>query len=1034
MVNLRALIIFGIFSLSIVPQTKAQDQLYYFERYSTNDGLSQGHVQGILQDKHGFMWFATDGGLNLFNGYEFSIYRNDPLDKNTISNNFVHDIVEDETGNFWIATESGLDYLDKTRNKITRYQPGHEISANDLLIDQSKNIWLGTSSGLYRFDIKNKKFTAFQHNPTLPNSLSDNYIYNIIEDQLGDIWIGTKNGLNQLNPASGKITQFRPNASQPGSIIATWIKALYQDAAGNIWIGSQGKGVEFYDRNHNQFIHFRHDPKNKNSLAHDDILSFSEDRFGRLWIGTENGGISIYDKATQQFTTIVNELSDHHSLSSNSVYKIYRDTDGNMWAGTWANGVNVHPATPPKFRSYTAIPGKNSLNNAAALSIIEDNNGIVWIGTDGGGLNRLDPATNLFSSYSHHDEDHPDLNSKHIISVIQLKNNQIGLGYHRGGFDLFNPQTKTFKHPIRLANMDDITAEISGNTMFEDKLGNIWIGTWGNGVCKYNPTNNQIIYYRQLPNKTQLPSDFINSITEDKNGNIWIGTTDGLTKLNPVTNSFQTFKHQQDISTSIIHNQILTLYRDSQNRIWIGTAGGLELFIERTGHFIHFSTADGLPDNNVTAIIEDNNNRLWLGTDNGLSCFFEKESIFRNFNITDGLPSNAFKSNSVFKNKAGYIYFGTAEGFLKFHPDSLQDNRKIPPVYITGFSLFNKLQLPGQKESILDSSIEHITQIKLTHKQSVITFEFTALNYIQPSKNQFSYKLEGFDRDWIFCGNRRMVTYTNLPPGKYTFRVKASNNDGFWNEVGTHIELTIEPPFWKTWWFYLFLFLSIPGSIFLWVRHRIKTIHLQNVRLEEQVQAQTHQLILANQEEHKARKEADLANLQLRQKNKELEQFAYVASHDLQEPLRTTLGFIKLLEKKFQGNLDEDTKRYLQFISGASERMKTLISDLLEYSRIGRQSNLSTINSNELVQTVITDLSAYINETGATVNFENLPIVKGYPTELKLLFQNLIINAIKFRKKDVAPQIFIKVHSNETHWIFEVKDNGIGIDPKYHHK
>ena len=380
------------------------------------------------------------------------------------------------------------------------------------------------------------------------------------------------------------------------------------------------------------------------------------------------------------------------------------------------------------------------------------------------------------------------------------------------------------------------------------------------------------------------------------------------------------------------------------------------------------------------------------------------------------------------------MFFGGPNGFNIFHPENIPENKNIPPVYITGMHIFNKPQHPGEVGSFISSAFAETNEIKLSHKENMITFEFAALNYILPEKNLYAYKLEGLEKDWNYMGTKRNASYTNLEPGTYTFRVKASNNDSIWNEEGASLTIIITPPYWQTWWFRAIIGIGITGWLIGFYLFRMNNVGKQKQLLEQKVREQTRLLLLMNEEERKLRMQADETNKQLISKNSELQQFAYIASHDLQEPLRTTSGFVQLLQTKYRGKLDIDADKYLAFIAGSAERMKMLINDLLDFSKLGNNAKLTEIDCNELLQILQADLGAVIASTSATISVGEMPIIKGYATEIKLLFQNLIVNAIKFRKKNTAPLIAVSFEPIETGWQFCVSDNGIGIDKKYHDK
>lgn len=1014
-----------------------------FIRISTNQGLSQGHVNSILKDSKGFMWFATDGGLNKYDGYTFSVYKNLAGNNNTISNDIVYDIAQDRDGLIWLGTGSGLDNFDPKKDIFKRYRPAKDIIVNDILIGSKNNIWLGTTRGLYLFNKQDKTFQLFAHQPNTANCLSNNLIYRLAEDNTGLIWIATLDGLNSFNPATGQFVVYKKNPADPLSLQTNWIRTVFKDHAGNIWIGTIGSGIARFEAGTGHFIQYKNDPLNKNGLAHNDVLSFAEDDHNNLWVGTENGGISVFNPGQKLFTTISNDPTDPQSLSNNSIYVLYKDDIGNMWAGTWDHGANLLPVIGKKFNTYTQVPGKpNSLSNPSILAITGDDRGDIWIGTDGGGLNKFNINDRLFTHFKHDEKQKSSIQNDYIITVIKAGVDLIVLGYHRGGLDIFDTRAGKVRRHIPVRNPEDKEFELSVNTLFRDRSGNLWVGTWGGGIFLMDSLYHQVAVYRHTPAAANsINSDFIDCIIQDRAGNILIGTNDGLCVQDATNKKFIQYRHSTNDQQSISHNEVNKIMEDKQGRIWIASAGGLDHFDIKKGKLLSYKESNGLPSNSIQSIEEDNRGNLWISTSNGIALLNPRTQKIRNYSLDDGLQGKEFKNSGSFIDKEGNIFFGGTNGFNFFKPDDLKENQFIPPVYVTGFQVFNKPQLPGTKDSVLQNAITETESITLSYKQSVISFEFAALNFTYSEKNQYAYMLEGFDDGWIYAGTNRSATYTNLDPGKYSFRVKGSNNDGVWNEQGTAIRLVVIPPFWKTWWFRLLLLLVIPSLAALIIDYRIRNIKNQKIKLQKQVKAQTAQLVKLNQEEtsarieaEKSRAEADEANEKLVASNQQMEQFAYVASHDLKEPLRTTTSFIKLLQKRYQGKLDEQADKYIYFITDASERMKVLIDDLLEFSRIGSNKKLGYIDCNELLKMILDDIQVAVKETDAIVTIDELPVINGYATEMKLLFQNLLVNAIKFRKKQVSPEITVTAKDRGTHWEFSVKDNGIGIAPAFREK
>jgi signal transduction histidine kinase len=574
---------------------------------------------------------------------------------------------------------------------------------------------------------------------------------------------------------------------------------------------------------------------------------------------------------------------------------------------------------------------------------------------------------------------------------------------------------------------------------YKDKKGNLWLTTWGGGLCYYNIKANTYQFYRHNEkDENTLCNDYVTNVYEDRQGWLWVATINGLNVLFPGKTGFVRYHSNPKIHGSLPNNFIEPLLEDRIGNLWIGTKGGLSYFQKATGTFLNFSEKHGLASNVVQSVLMDRKGQLWLGTNKGISRFDPVAKTFRNYDVSDGLQGSGFTAQCAYQSEDGEMFFGGSKGLNSFYPDQINDNLFVPPVFLTGLEIFNRPVYAGDKTSPLTSDISETKTLNLSYTHSVFTLEFAALNFVLPEKNQYAYLLEGFDKDWNYIGGRRRATYTNLDPGTYTFRVMASNNDGVWNKKGTAIKIIINPPFWSTWWFRAVLSLAFIFAAYGFYYLRINRIKAQRARLQVLVQQQTLQLRLAAAEEQKARKEAERArhaievgSKALAQKNKELEQFVYVASHDLQEPLRTTTSFVGLLQRQYGGKLDDKADKYLTFIIQSSERMKVLIRDLLEYSRIGRTRELSRFDCNEVIREVVADLNVAIKERKAEVRFQDLPVIDAYPTEIKQLFQNLVSNALKFQKPGVQPLVVISGARKKDAWEFVCQDNGIGIDAEH---
>ncbi len=1020
--------------------TRAQYQYLQFDHIGIEQGLSHSNVICMLQDSRGFMWFGTWDGLNKYDGYSIKVYKNDPQDNSSICHNYITGMVESKNGDLWIATEGGgVSRFNRNTEKFTsiKYDPANpnslsNNSVQNIIEDEQGLVWIATADGLDRYNVRSNKVEHFRHSPNDSNSLADNGIIYIHEDTRKRIWIGTNNGLNLYDRANNKFIHYRHDDKDQSSIGNNIINTIFEDSHHRIWIGMDGAGMDLFDPATGKFTHFRHRDNDTNSIANDVITSIAEDADGNLWIATENSGVSIYNYGKNRFFTVSNDRVDRESLSINAINCIYRDSKNNMWVGNFVNGVDLASRDKMKVTHYRNLQSPNSLNNNQVLAIMEDSKSRIWIGTDGGGLNLFDPKTENFTHFMNQKNNSQSICGDYVLTMCEDTKGNIWLGTWGKGVTVFNPQKNTYKH---FKNDPKDPGSLNNNNawvIYQDRENNIWIGTSGGGVNLLNPDGKTFTHFKADPgNKESISDNYIVSFYEDREGLIWISTFGGgLNMFNKKTGKFTQYIHH-DTRNSISSNSVSCVLEDDNRNLWIATRTGLNLLNKATGQFTIYNKNNGLPDNVVFGLLQDDKKNLWMSTNKGISTFNPITRQFSNFGLPDGLQSNEFKVQAFCKTKAGEMYFGGINGFNRFKPENMEVVKFEPPLVITGFSIFNRnVPVTEGEHAILTQSITETRQVTLPYSSSVFSFDFASLNYTSSEKKQYAYQLEGFDQEWNYVGETHTATYTNLDPGTYLFKVKGLNNEGQWSSKITTIQLTIRPPFYRTWWFRILVLMVLAGGILFIYAFRMRSVRKQRLLLEHKVLEQTMQLVHANEEEHKALLKADKANEELERKNKELEQFVYIASHDLREPLRTTTSFVQLLERQYKGRFDEKADVYLQYIIESSERMKVLIDDLLDYSRIDKQREAERVDCGLLLKEVLTDLNVAILETNAVITASPMPVINAYRTQLKQLFQNLVFNAIKFRQKGIAPIITISVTAKGDYWQFSISDNGIGIDPK----
>ena len=927
--------------ISFIPQFLFSQSLK-FDRLTGADGLAHNTVRSIYQDKAGFMWFGTDAGLCRYDGYNITVFENRPDAPNSLSMNKIRSVVEDPFGRLWIGTYGGgLNCFnpDTETFRNWKHDPADSTSLHhdfikSLYLDASGVLWIGTEKGLSHLEVSHNPivdhpvFTAWRHQPDENNEdMDDNAIESLAGDSEGHIWltIGSR-GVDRLDPESGQFINYRYRANAPFEATSNYVDEIYFDRAGMLWFATHGNGLKRLDRDTGTFTSWQRQSGNPNSLSSDYLDVIWEDRAspGVYWIGTDGGGLNRFDPVSGNFERWLHHSGDNTSLNSNHVAALFEDRSGVLWIGTIGGGIarlTADERSGHTFRKVKHIPGtEGGLKNSNVRSLHEasgSDNAKIWFGT-ADGLQLFDQTNAHFSHWPIESSTAQALNSQAVTAIWQTQRDAVWLGTDGDGLKKFNPTTGEFIHYLNHPeNVNGILRGRRINSLFEDSAGMLWIGTHGGGLNRYNPETDLFTsWWPDASKPMQLNNNIILCIVEDNEQRIWLGTTGGgINILDAGEDTFSYLKNEPGNNQSLSNNFVTCIFRDHAGRLWIGTEGGLNLYIPATASFKQYTEKDGLPGALISGIVEDDQHRLWISTQNGLSHFNPETGSFRNFDRLDGLPGGEFNAGSSLKTKTGRLFFGSLSGFISFHPDSLRDNMQIPQIMLTDFQISNK-SVPILPESFvskdtpfsLNKHISRTEEITLAHEQNVISFEFTALDFNAPLKNSYAYKMDGFDTDWIYSGNRRFVTYTNLDPGTYFFRVKGANNDGIWNEKGTSVRLVIMPPWWKTGWAYALYAVCIAALLFGF--HRFD---LRNVALAHDLERQR------------------FAAARLREIDEMKTRFFANISHEFRTPLTLILGQIKNTMASEPGS---KVMNYLQMASRNGERLLYLINQLLDISKL----------------------------------------------------------------------------------------------------
>ena len=845
--SLRAAVIPSLLLLVAAPCLGSGQRNVKFQHITLKDGLSQSFVKCGLQDQQGFLWFGTQEGLGRFDGYRFTYFAHDADDPQSLSHNTIMAMIEDRDGTLWLGTEGGgLNHFDPSSKTFVHYRhrPDDPTSlSNDrvrtILRDSQGRLWVGTDGGgLSRLD-DGGQFVHYRHDPANPASLSDDQVRHIVEDD-GRLWIATDGGgINLLDPETGVFAALRHDPDEPTSLSSDRIKTLFLDRDGSLWAGTYDGGINRVatsDRTEAHarfpasplglsFTQFRHDSDDDATLPADGIWSIFQDRDGVLWFGTVKG-LAEWQPATERFVRYQHNPSDAMSLSDGTVASIFQDRGGVLWVGTFS-GLNKWNTAFGSISHYRhSADASDGLSSDIVATFAEGSGGEVWIGTWGGGLNRLDPATGEFRHYRHDPADPSSLSDDRVMSLHVDPDDVLWVGTFSGGLNRMDPAgTGDRDDATRFTRFthdadDPRSLSFNGVTLIHtDFTGRLWVGAYNGGLNRLEENGDFSHFRHESDNPASLSSDIVIALHEDSAGTFWLGTEGhGLNHFDPDTGEvIAHYRHDPQNPQSLSNDTPWVIREDAAGNLWIGTqGGGLNRWTandRRAGRaiFKRFTKHDGLPSDHLFGILIDETGHLWISSNQGVTRFDPATETLENFDSSHGLQNEEFNFAAAMRAGDGHVYFGGLTGFNAFHPEQLHRNQHVPPVVLTEFLKFNDPVDLGQP-------LSEVNELTLDYQDYVVAFEFSALDYTSPENNRYLHKLEGFDRDWVDSGKLRRATYTNLEPGDYTFRVKASNNDGVWNEEGVTLALSVLPPPWQTWWAYTFYTLALAVALLLYAR------------------------------------------------------------------------------------------------------------------------------------------------------------------------------------------------------------------------
>jgi signal transduction histidine kinase/ligand-binding sensor domain-containing protein/DNA-binding response OmpR family regulator len=999
-------------------------QNFNFERIGTEQGLSQNRITSIYQDSKGLLWFGTQDGLNMYDGYNFKVFKHEPGNPNSLSDYAVNSILESDSGIFWIGTREGINRFNLKTQSFKHYK--HNPDSNNSLVsnliwclikDKYDNLWIGTRDGLSKFNPSSETFTNYLHDPDDPNSLSHNFVPVIFEDPDGILWIGTRGGLDKFDQEKEKFFNYKIDWQKPDNILKNGVLSI-EIVKEKLWVGTY-TGLYSFD--------FSGDEKVFTNLVdfyphHVPIKNIVQGNNDLVWISTFGDGLISYSLRNSDLIKIKSS-EDNLSLSENLISALMEDFDGVLWVGTYSRGLNKHSQISERFITYRIKQSSTSYQKKAIVSsILEDKRGNLWIGTEHGGLIKItSPFTEKESfNYLHEDKRFKDVIGKtEITSMIEDSYGLIWVTSFGSGVYVIDPIKNELTH---LNQQKDDKNSLSNNyvhSVYEDKDGIIWIGTGAGGLNKYNRHSKEFKVYRYDPeDSTTISTSEETAICEDGKGNLWVGTsTGGVNKYLRDEDQFEHFEHDVNSMSSISSNRVVSMMKDSKGRLWIGTfGGGLNRWEDESRSFHHYGIKDGFPSNLINTIVEDKFGNIWVSTDKGIARFNPDTKKIKTYDVNDGLQGNEFYQNSGYVNKeTGKIYFGGTSGFNVFNSADMVDNETAAMIVFTDFKIYNKsvpVSTGEDDESPLKENILFTKELVIPFSDNYISFEFAALDYNNPEKIQYAYMMEGFNKEWIYSGNQRFATYTNLDAGNYSFKVKSTNSDGIWNEEGTSIKVTILPPWWATWWAYLIYITAIISILFFARQFEMKRVKLHNDLQLKDVEAK-----------------------KLQEVDKLKSRFFANISHEFRTPLTLILG---LTDKLSRNNSDRDSKKDHNVIRKNANRLLHLINQLLELSKLEAGSTniqVSKIDINKFLKRILASFSSLADQKKLEMIYNGKPSNQDVIQKetylyidikkIETVFYNLISNAIKFSPPD--EKIDVRVTPHLQYVDISITNTGVGI-------
>ncbi|MFW6312714.1 MAG: two-component regulator propeller domain-containing protein [Spirochaetota bacterium] len=998
-----------------------------FDRLGIEDGLSSSSVSGVIQDEEGFIWFATQSGLNRYDGYSFERYENDPFDSNSLSHNLIQTIFYDDDGSIWLGTYGGLNRYDPATGLFTLYEnvPEQPDSlSNNVVVaiarDSAGNLWAGTLDGLNRLDEATGRFQRYLPDESDVGAIPDKVVRTLLLDDHGTLWVGTYGGLSRYLPAEDSFATIGTHDDARSTLPSPYVMSVIRDPGDPdlLRVATWGGGLSAVDTRTGRI--------STDTFEHDEFYTQLIDSEGKLWAGTWGHGLYVLDPGSGECDHVtVDRLESGRGLSHDVVYSLMEDESGVIWIGTNGGGVNKYVPWHNRFETIVHDPeDANSITSGKVNAISFDPDGTVWFGVYGGGLVRHDPAHGEYARYRHDRADPGSLTNDIVNTVLRDSAGNLWVGTNTG-LNRYLPARDSFERYYAGEGPNDLPEDVIF-AICETETGDLWFGTNTSGAFVMSPDGSTRRYSHDPDDPASLSDNLVRTIFEDSRGNVWVGTNQGLNRFDSEAGRFVRYLHDTDTPGTLSSDNIRSLHEDSAGRLWIATGGGgANRFHYETESFTVLSTADGLASNHVLGVVEDESGSLWFSTNRGISILDPGEGTFRTVNTSNGLLSNEL-TDPIAVDGEGRLYFGSVDGVTVIAPLEDTFTEYAPRMAITSAQV---LGYPRALSRLSDGTYEPLA---LAHDENFFALEFSALDFASPEQNNYAYMLEGFDKSWVNTGNRNFASYTNLSPGNYLLRIRGAGSRGNWTDAAIVLPVIVEPPWWRSrlaLGFYALLAVAILGAAVLEFRRRgsIAGAHIaeqerRNDELEQKVRERT--------------AEIERSRVLAEQATREKSQFLANMSHEIRTPLNGMIGMLSLLART---PLEPEQREYLQYSRFSAENLNALVSDLLDFERIVAGELRLAREAFSLSETI-----AYIRhlfaepaaKSGLTleVSVELGGVadrVRGDRGRLVQVLTNLVSNAIKYTLEGGVTIRLKPAPAAAGRYHFEVADTGVGIAPEH---